>query len=139
MRPIPYTSQAGRIFAARVIHIHGAKTREQLIALMPNGYNHKHNVARAVAGMLIDGQMVETDGVLSINADLDAYIADKIEAEKEFERKKAAVVQAAPPPVFRPLSSKYIPSACGTRDDTPAREYHPVGCGSILPPHRVGV
>lgn len=114
---------------ANVLYAEPGMTKESLIKRVYPSY-HSQNIKQSLDS-LIRQQLIEMieDGTIKLST----YLEEVAEAAATRERKKGEIVKPADPPVFRPLSARHIPSARGTRDDAPAREFHPHSLVSNVP------
>jgi hypothetical protein len=112
---------------ANILYANSGMTREDLYTRLHPNYR-KQNINYAIDTMLRQDMIeVEANGTITMSA----WLIDIAESAVEREKRKGAIVKAAEPPIFRPLSAQ------GTRDDAPVREFHPVPCGSNVSPHSV--
>lgn len=113
----------------KILHAEPGLTIDTLIEKAYPSY-HPRNVKQSFESMLRQEMVVvESDGTITLSS----YLSDIAESAAERERKKGAIVKPAEPPVFQPLSAKFIPSAKGTRNDEPVREFHPHSLVSNVP------
>ncbi len=113
---------------AKFVYANGAS----LIGEMLDGMRNEASpsaIEKAVNSMLKRGWLM----VAGDEFDLSQQIHDRLDAERRSAAQKGEIVPPPAPPVFRPLSAKYIPSAHGTRAEASVREAHFVSFASKVP------
>ena len=114
---------------ANILYAEPGMTRESLIKRVYPSY-HSQNIKQSLDSLIRQELVtIEPDGTIKLSL----LLEEVAESAATRERKKGALVKPAEPPTFRPLSAKFIPSARGTRDGEPAREFHPHSLVSNVP------
>ena len=79
--------------------------------------------------MILDGQLCEKDGKISLTDDARASMSEMV----EIDAKPLDIVPPRSAPEFRPISAKYVPNAGGRRPGTEAREFSFKALSSKIP------
>lgn len=135
-RDAPHDDGVGRIPGNYALHRAIAKfvfaSGASLLGEIEDGLRHEASasaIGKAIESMQKRGWLVAAGDEF----DLAQQIHDRLDAEKRSAAQKGEIVPPPAPPVFRPLSAKYIPSAHGTRAEPFAREAHFVSFASKVP------
>jgi len=93
----PPPQQTGRRRVSKTIYEHGPMTAKALVQKTHKaGERHKYNDLKTIQSMIRDGQLIDTDSVLSLPDEMKAGIADMIEIESKIKSAKVAVEVSAP-------------------------------------------
>lgn len=99
----------------RVFHERGSMSMDDAIKIHGKLNNKLWNTRVVYERGVAQGWLLVNDGIYSISKDVTAYFNNTpIPDAKVLE--KESLVQPRTPSPFKPLSAKYIPSMCGTRD-----------------------
>jgi hypothetical protein len=115
--------QSARLRVAESIYINGPMTSGALVQSLRHSLGGKSNIYAALEGMREDEQVLIRNDMYHLSEDAAAFIADRLESHNR-RAKPQNLVPPRTPPTFKPMNSKYIPSALGTRPDAPQRAEH---------------
>jgi hypothetical protein len=127
----PNSRETGRLYAADAVYQTPGITRRSLHYKLHKISSSFSNATAVIDRMMEDGQLIDTDGTITLSAEMHAWCADRAESEA---RRKVNITASRTPPEFKPinLQSRYadVMGKIELRGSVGA-------CGTSVPLHQV--